>query len=725
MRRSLPLLLVPLLLQGRQSAISFTEAQDGWILLFDGDTAFGWTGATTRWHFDNSAMACDASSGLLRTSSPFADYSLKLEFFNAGDNGPTLYLRTKGNGKPRDTGYVLNLGNNDAQWPGGSIVDIAKSSISRVRPNSWHTLKVDAIGENISVDIDGQPAASGSDPRAKAGYIALECGTERAQFRNVKLKPLTLQPVFDGTDLAGWKSVGTPPPKPKGAGLLSKMSKVMIPAPKAKQAEWSVKNNAIVGVKGPGQLESEAQYDNFVLRIAAPVPDQKNDHTKTAVILRGTAGQLASGYSIPLDNTDRSGGVAGLQHPRETLLLPGGTVYETIVADGRHIAVWMDGYPVTDWTDTRVDAPTPKTGARTAAGPIALEAPSGDSQVNIREVSLAALPKELGKQKLQPVAAAPPPPPVTPPPAATPAAATQPAANPQNDAALQMMQMQARQQQEEQAKKQQEATLMSQAVSTPDPGQRAGMYSRILQIDPTTVAAAQGFKDAQDKVEQQRAEQQKQQQEAVKQTQDQATKQQQFDGAMGHARQSFLRGNLSEASKYISIADRIFPGNPAAAALSQRISSAYALQSRIRWIAGGGGIVALLATIVYLWRRRKRGGKGGAASRQVVLEVVDGIDRGKRYTLNGDVSHIGAVQQDGGARNDIVVRDAERMVSRFHCEIHRKNGHLFLVDCNSSNGTFVDKKRVAPGKPVPLKNGSRVELGRTCALQVRFEKNRA
>jgi hypothetical protein len=50
------------------------------------------------------------------------------------------------------------------------------------------------------------------------------------------------------------------------------------------------------------------------------------------------------------------------------------------------------------------------------------------------------------------------------------------------------------------------------------------------------------------------------------------------------------------------------------------------------------------------------------------------------------VSHIVVVAQDGGTRHDVVVRDVERPISRFHCEIHNHKGKLFLLDCNSANG---------------------------------------
>jgi pSer/pThr/pTyr-binding forkhead associated (FHA) protein len=64
----------------------------------------------------------------------------------------------------------------------------------------------------------------------------------------------------------------------------------------------------------------------------------------------------------------------------------------------------------------------------------------------------------------------------------------------------------------------------------------------------------------------------------------------------------------------------------------------------------------------------------------------------------------------GGNEYD-VVRDLERMISRFHCEIHKRDGKFFLIDCGSANGTRVDGERAKPGTPMRVKTGERLELG--------------
>ncbi len=128
----------------------------------------------------------------------------------------------------------------------------------------------------------------------------------------------------------------------------------------------------------------------------------------------------------------------------------------------------------------------------------------------------------------------------------------------------------------------------------------------------------------------------------------------------------------------------------------------------------GAGAIALIGIIVLFFRTRGK--------KEPYLEVIDGLDKGKRYNLDQEVIHIGAVAQDGGNKNEIVVRDVEHMISRFHCEIHKHNGRFFLIDCGSANGTSVDRKPAKAGKPVQLKNGARLDLGGTSTFRLGFER---
>jgi pSer/pThr/pTyr-binding forkhead associated (FHA) protein len=146
-----------------------------------------------------------------------------------------------------------------------------------------------------------------------------------------------------------------------------------------------------------------------------------------------------------------------------------------------------------------------------------------------------------------------------------------------------------------------------------------------------------------------------------------------------------------------------------------RIDSALEVRRRVRYLGTGFGVVALIGLIATWWRTRTR--------KEPYLEVVQGLDKGKRFRLEQGVTHIGAISEDGGRKNEIVLRDMEHAISRFHCEIYKRDGRVFLVDCASANGTRVDSKTAKPGAPVRLKNGARVTLAESCAVKLRFGRH--
>ena len=107
-----------------------------------------------------------------------------------------------------------------------------------------------------------------------------------------------------------------------------------------------------------------------------------------------------------------------------------------------------------------------------------------------------------------------------------------------------------------------------------------------------------------------------------------------------------------------------------------------------------------------------------------MLEITEGLDSGQQYSLDKDKLKIGAVTQDGGQKNDIVVRDVEHAISRFHCEITRQNGQLYLTDLASRNGTKLEGKQLAAGQPALLRTGNRILLADTVELRFGYARGK-
>jgi hypothetical protein len=66
---------------------------------------------------------------------------------------------------------------------------------------------------------------------------------------------------------------------------------------------------------------------------------------------------------------------------------------KTIVADGPHFAVWVNGYQVTDWTDTRPEKENPREGLRLGPGVIAIQGHDPTTDFLFRKIGIAELPE--------------------------------------------------------------------------------------------------------------------------------------------------------------------------------------------------------------------------------------------------------------------------------------------------------------------------------------------
>jgi pSer/pThr/pTyr-binding forkhead associated (FHA) protein len=87
------------------------------------------------------------------------------------------------------------------------------------------------------------------------------------------------------------------------------------------------------------------------------------------------------------------------------------------------------------------------------------------------------------------------------------------------------------------------------------------------------------------------------------------------------------------------------------------------------------------------------------------LRVVEpAATKGRTYDL-GDELTIG--RADGCA---VALAD-DKTVSQLHARVFRRDGRLWLEDLGSTNGTYLNAKKV--GAPVALSRGDRVMVGRT------------
>ena len=90
------------------------EIEDGWILLFDGETTYGWRSPNdSQWTIADGMIAPQAGKeGLLVTTSPFRDYRLEFDVQRKPDSKAAVLIGCDADGKSSpDAGRGVELQN--------------------------------------------------------------------------------------------------------------------------------------------------------------------------------------------------------------------------------------------------------------------------------------------------------------------------------------------------------------------------------------------------------------------------------------------------------------------------------------------------------------------------------------------------------------------------------------------------------------------------------------
>lgn len=370
------------------------QVREGWINLFDGQTLFGWTSnrEDINWSVVDGTISADSgSNGLLLTSVPFADFEMHCEFNAAEGTNSGVFLRTLFD--PKDVKadcYELNIA--DMQPEGyvtGSFVGRKQTAEPIKGSGGWKTFDIVADGNSFRVKLDGQEVISYLDETPairRSGLIGLQKNSGKIQFRNVRLKPLNLQPLLNGVDLSGWKAV---PTKPDAKSV----------------ADFRWKDEAVTVKGGPGFLETEKTFGDFVFQIDAATHAKDLNSGFFFRAEPGTAAAPSNGYEIQVNNMreggdrtkpDKTQQGTGAIFRRATSRIVAADDYQwatiTLVASGPQFATWVNGYPVVNWKDERPADPNPRKGLRLDAGHISLQGHDPTTDVSFRKAKIGVLP---------------------------------------------------------------------------------------------------------------------------------------------------------------------------------------------------------------------------------------------------------------------------------------------------------------------------------------------
>jgi hypothetical protein len=359
--------------------LSEEEIADGWISLFDGETFYGWRPAVEA-NFaieDGTIVVSEGKVGLLRTTSQFSNYRLRVEFQADAHTNSGIFLHTSP--EPQQPGgdcYELNIAPADNPFPTGSLVAQQKYSDAG-HQDSWREFDVTVVGNQVTVKLDGQElyTLQVEKPLGR-GYIGLQHNQGRVAFRKIRLKPLGLEPLFEGKDLTGWKS------HPQS------------------QSEFTVtEDGELHVVGGSGSLETTQAFADFVLQLQCRT---NAAGLNSGVFFRCIPGSKMDGYESQIHNGMQeddptrpadcgTGGIFRRQNARRIVADDLTWFTKTLVACGPHVAVWINGYQVTDWSDTRKADPNPRRGLRLEAGSIMLQGHDPTTDISFRKISAAEL----------------------------------------------------------------------------------------------------------------------------------------------------------------------------------------------------------------------------------------------------------------------------------------------------------------------------------------------
>lgn len=359
--------------------LSKAEIAEGWISLFDGQTLFGWQPhSKADWEVkDGAIVVTSGEPGLLCTSVPFADYVLKVEFRADPATNSGVFLRTPpvtDKDSVATKCYELNIAPADNPFPTGSFVAREKAT-TECQDEGWRTFEVALEGDHAVVKYNDEVVLDYTDPQPVGrGLIGLQLNSGKVEFRNVKLKPLSLKSLLNGKDLSGWKEAG-----------LSK---------------FSVDDEGAVQITGgKGYLESEESFGDFVLQLDART---KAKDLNSGLFFRCIPGEEMNGYESQIHSGfkdgDRTkpadsgtGGIFRRVAARRVMSSDLEWFSKTIVAAGPNIAVWVNGYQVTDWKDEREPHTNPRKGLRTEPGTLQVQGHDPTTDVSLRKIRGAEL----------------------------------------------------------------------------------------------------------------------------------------------------------------------------------------------------------------------------------------------------------------------------------------------------------------------------------------------
>jgi hypothetical protein len=377
----------------KPNELTAEEQQDGWQLLFDGQTLNGWrdyngTELTGPWTVVDGAIEAEGkggdASGYIVTDKEYANFDLKWEWkiSKGGNSGMLYHVVERPDFKvPYITGpeYQLIDDENYAEMNDGyQLEDWQRCGVDyamyvpdlearNMKPaGEWNQSEIIFDNGHVTYLLNGKVTVEfdawtpdwyarkesgkwkdapeyGMSPK---GHICLQDHGYPAWFRSIKIKELPSKPVekdlFNGKDLTGWINYGT--------------------------ELWYVDEDGnLVCESGPnkqyGYFATNDYYDDFDLTLEF----KQEANGNSGVFIRSTVdGTTVHGWQVEVAPKGHdTGGVYEsygrgwlyqIPDEKEEILKEGEWNTMRIRLEGDHLQSWLNGEPMTDIHDEKIGA---------------------------------------------------------------------------------------------------------------------------------------------------------------------------------------------------------------------------------------------------------------------------------------------------------------------------------------------------------------------------------
>jgi hypothetical protein len=192
-----------------------SQLEEGFQLLFDGQSLKGWEGNSDWFRVENGAVVAGSleraipHNEFLCTERPYSNFELKLEakLKGTGDNAGVQFRTSRVPDSTEVSGYQCDIGSawNRPVW--GGLYDESRRNkmlaegdpkvvSAALKKGDWNELMVRAVDKHIQIWLNGALTVefTETDPKiAKSGVIALQIHSgppTEAWYRNIRIREL-------------------------------------------------------------------------------------------------------------------------------------------------------------------------------------------------------------------------------------------------------------------------------------------------------------------------------------------------------------------------------------------------------------------------------------------------------------------------------------------------------------------------------------------------------